>query len=735
MSGQSDESNEPTGEEGVDLRWVVSIFRRRFSVFFVVAAIIVLMTLAALMLLPNRYSTTTTLLLDRQKFEITQVDPALGAIPEDSASVDTEVQVLQSNTNLRAVVEKLKLTNDPEFNPVLSSSSFLDRAKRYVGGFLSPAEQVDARDAVGQSVTRLRDGIEVKRQGLTYVISISATTLDAAKSARIANTLAQTYIDKQVEAKLAAGARARDFLNSRLSGLAAEVQTTETEAQNVRARAGLPQTANQATFDQQAVSDLSSQLITLESDLAQKRSQLAVAQSAIGNPASLPAVVESNVIRDLKSRRAAALSTLADVTNRYGPRHPDTQKAKDQIASTDLEIAREMSNIVASLQQEVSAAQSRVSTVRGQLARQRSYAVSNSSSAVQVQQLDREGLASRSVYEDFLKRSRETSATADLADPDATIVSRAVPPAKPSSPNRAALLVAGLCAGAALGFLAVVIAELTDIKISSGSDVWRWLKLRRLVSIPDIALPHEIDSHALLVLRKPESSYTEAYRELSNLIFQRRQRVTAVNHTSGQAYLVMPVSAVPHEGKTAAACSLALSLSAAGQNVLLIDADIRRPQVMASLQLDVPDNMPPIGDVLNGTVPVSKALLAFPDQSLTILPLAGETTDKEMFRNGKFEELLQKVRSSYDFVVIDTAPVLALSDSRNLSHLADEVLLVTRWRRTSRFAARSAVVALEQSNAKITGVILNAVNLKLQSLYSRDDSLAFYASYKGYYHD
>jgi len=726
----------------IDLRMVGVIFRRRLTVFLIVAAIVFALAVLYSFSQPNQYTATSNVLLDRQKFEVTEVSSVLSDLPEDSASVDTEVQVLRSPALVRRVVEALDLTKDPELNGELGGESWGDWLRNLVVEPLD-AGNPEADDVVGRVAANLIDHMDVQRRGLTYVIAVNVTLLDPDKAAKIANAVAEQYFARQVDLKRTATSEAQEYLDSRLSGLGSEVQSREAAAQELRAQAGLPQGTNLETYDQQVIQDTSRQAIQLQSDLAEKRGQLAVAQSARDNPSALPSVLESSVIRDLKARRAEVLARKADVETRYGPRHPETVRVQQELREIDAEIAREMSSIISSLNQEVRASEQRLAAVNGSLERQRSTSVANSRNAARVQQIDREALASRGVYEDFLRRAKETAETESLAKPDASLISRARAPNNPSSPNRPLLLAAGFAGGIGMGILAVIFAELIDIKISSSADIRRYLGLRRLVSVPSFKPPAGPDSHALLVVQNPLSSYAEAFRDLSDLVLQNRLKnagpadaaALTARRPAAKAHVAMVTSAVPHEGKTTVAASLALSLAMANHRVLLIDADLRRPQILASLQLQQRQDAAAVADVIAGTAPLDALLLPFGEPALDVLPLQAKNATAEMFRSASFAQFFEKLATQYDFIIIDTPPILAVSDGRYLSTFGDEVLMVTCWRRTSRFAAKAANEALALGEAPVSGVVLNAVDLKAQSLYARDDSLAFYSSYKTYYTD
>jgi len=705
--------------DDVDLRTVGLIFRRRLKVFLIIALTIFVAGMAILPTLPDRYSATAEVLIDRRTIAVTDVESVLSGLPADSASVDTEVQSIRSPDLVRHVIQRLKLDRNPEFNAALNPPGMLQKIKSWFS--TGQKKQLSVEDKV---VSAVLENIDVERKGLTYVIDVTATSLTPETSAAIANALSEEYLLQQVLAKRKAANDAQSYLASRLSGLGADVEAKESAAQQLRARAGLPIADNLATYDQQMITDLSRQGIELESDLAEKRGRLAAAERARGNPDALPAVLESPTIRDLKTQRTMALSKSVDIESRYGPRHPETAKAKSQLQQIDNEISTEIARTVTSLSSDVGAAQSRLAAINAVLSARKGSAVSNARNAARVSQIDREALATRGVYEDFLKRSKETASTEGLAKPDATLMTQATVPVLPSGPNRVLLALLFAVGAVALGLVAVVIAELLDVKISSAADIERHLGLTKLASVPGVKEP--AGEPALLVIEKPFSSYAEAFRTLGAHIARHRPTQPA-----GGGQVTVFTSALPNEGKTTVAASVALSIGRSGETVLLIDADLRRPHAAAALHVDAASI--DCDRLLDGSMPLAKAVTRVPGTQVDVLAAGNKLDDVEGFRGEGFAQLLELVKQHYDFILIDTPPVLAVSDAIQISRLAESVVVVTRWRRTSRFAASAAVESLRDAGAPLAGVVLNAVNLKTQSLYAKDDALSFYSATRAYY--
>lgn len=722
----SEAQTAPNGDgDLIDLRSLGLIARRRLRVFAVVAGIIFVLGLVVTMALPATYSGTSTVLIDRRITSVTDVASVLSGLPADSASVDTEVQVLSSPALMKQVVEKLRLDRNPEFNGALEPPSLIDQVTGFFRNLFPKSPPAGPNRSLQDRVAlKALNNLSVQRKGLTYIITISFSSRDPRTAAAVANALAETYLQDQIDQKRVAASTAQSYLGSRLSGLRGDVIRNESAADDLRARNGLPQNNVGATFDETATLDLNRQAIELRSQVAQKRAQLAAARAARANPATLPSVIESQTVRELKAQRANAVATATDVANRYGPLHPETQKARAQLAEIDAEIAAEMGRIVSSLSNEVDAAEGQLGVVEGALAAQRGQTVANARASVAVDQYERQATASRDLYADFLKRTKETAESGDLAKPDAAIVALSTVPGAPSAPNRTLFALLAFVLAIGCGVFAVILAEILDVKISSGGDVERHLGLPRIASVPGIGRA-DAGNLPLLAARKPLSSFAEAFRAIGSHI------AGTSASPAGGAKVVMIASALPHEGKTVVASALALSLARAGKRVLLVEADLRRPHVAEAIGVARPKIG--LGEAVAQQGRGDTGIIRAPELKLDLLLVGSDTQQIEMFRGDSFARYLEWIRADYDHIVIDTAPVLAIADARDIAQVADTVLFVTRWRRTSRYAAAAAVAALRQAGAPLEGVVLNGVNLKTQSLYARDDSLAFYGAYRAYY--
>jgi capsular exopolysaccharide synthesis family protein len=360
-----------------------------------------------------------------------------------------------------------------------------------------------------------------------------------------------------------------------------------------------------------------------------------------------------------------------------------------------------------------------VGGAKGQLA-------SSSRASVGLGELERNAQASRTLYESYLARYKETSSQVGLAQADAELVSRAAPAVKPSSPNVPLNLLAGFIFALAAGFGAVALAELLESGLATSADVEKRFNVRYLGAIP---LLNTVAKGANLspidyVVAKPFSGFSESFRCVLGAIVH--------GPTSTGIKTVAVTSALPGEGKTTTAICLARAAALQGYRVILLDCDLRRRSLerVAAKSTDIG-----LVEVLSGEADLDQALvkdIAVAD--VDILPLSNApTSPKDLFGSAAMDRLLLQLRSRYDLVVLDTAPLVPVADSRVLAKKADFVVVVARWRRTPYQAIQSALAMLATNSAEVGGIVLNQVDMQQQMRHGYGDVAYYFNSYRKYY--
>jgi capsular exopolysaccharide synthesis family protein len=685
------------------------------------------------------YKAETVVQLNTDQKNVIDLGAIFSGLAGSTAVIDTEVLVLGSKSLLTRVAVQQKLVEDPEFNPSLLPPkkgllSPVQGVVRAVTGAKAPAdpfagmtkEQKDAA-LLETAVGILSDKVSVSRVGTTYLITVTAISESPETAARLADEIAEQYRVQQLEEKFEATRKATEWLSERVSGLREEVEEKERRVESYRAESGLL-AAQGATLTEQQIAYLTTQKATLQVDLdrARARAESVRRQMASGAGADgISEVLQSQVISDLKSQRAIINRRVSELETKLGPQHPELISARNEAADIDRQINAEVSRIAGNIENELKVAQAQISSIQGEIGRSTYELRGNNQALVRLRELERDADTSRILLEEFLTRSKQTGEQDALITADANILSRASIPDSPSSPKKLLNLIIGCLLGAIIGGGLALLAEMFDMKISSTEDVERKLGANPIGSVPLIRTASFLGlsqtNPADYLVENPLSAYAESIRYLRAAI--------AFSDLDSETKTVAICSSLPDEGKTSLTLSLGRMSAMSGSRTLVIDGDFRRRQLTETAGLK-----PDIGFVehLFGAGQLSDAIVKDRKTMLDILPLSQNGhTPHDVFGTRAFDDLLKRLRSMYDLILIDTGPLLLMAEARVVAGKADKTILVVRWRHSARSASRQSLTLLRNFKADVLGVTLNMVDLNRRR-HHRDPG-ATYKAYRKYY--
>lgn len=680
------------------------IVRRRIQLIGAIVVAVSIATVAALAIIPPRYSSTAVVLVDPRQPRVTSSESVLSGIGSDAAAVESQVDLISSSALAARVIKRLGLTDDPEFN----SPSTAQRLAQLFG--------IDSSDPDTQFnwiVRHFQEKREVHRRGLTYIIEITFTSAVPAKAARIANAMAQMYQDDQRAAKFDATEKASVWLNDRIEELRTRVRESETAVANYKADNHLVDTAAGITLVQRQIETLNQQLILARASTAEARARIDQVEqitSRSGNTAGLNEALQSPVIANLRSQYAEVARNEAELASALGSQHPTLQRVRAQLADLRRQIDGEIVRILAGVRNEYEVAQSREASLEADLARLKEQAARFDRADVRLRELQREAQANRTLFDQFLARSKETTEQQSLQIPDARIVAPALAPVRPNRPGTPLLLLVAMAVSLMLGVGLALVLEHLDRSYRTVAEVEHRLSMACLGLVP-LADPGRAAGGRSLgsaVLDAPSSAFTEGMHSV-------RQRVRGANrHESGEVLAL--VSAMPGEGKSTIAANLAHACAKAGLRTLLVDADLRHASVSAAY----PSAVAGLVDVLNGNISVKAAVLQDPRSGLSILA-AGANRDTinalAETDDARLSGMLDQMRQQFELVIVDCPAILPIAESRRLLDCADRAVLVIEWRHTACDTVLEALNSLGDGVDKLAGVVLNKVNLRKYRLY------------------
>ncbi len=708
--------------ELIDLRAIGRAFRKHLVPVILVSMLAIIAVAVAYFMTKPSYLATATMVVERQAEEVVPVETNNPALTTDSPTVDTAVEVLQSPFIAGRVVDALKLTENPEFNPGLIKTG--ERTVR------SPVQQQADRD---RAIRILGGSLTVQREGVSYAIAVRYESEDPKMAANIANATVDEYLLTEVEGEEGSTQRSADLLATRLEELRGEVLAAEAQVARYRSDEGLFAATDASSITQQELSVLNTQLAEARAAEAAAQSRLATAQSQMSQGFSgeaLGAALESEVVGALRAQRAVSSAEVANLITRYGPRHPSLIKAKSELSDIDVQISAEVGRIVASLKTEARAAQGRTASIASSIAGLQNRLAVDSDASVRLSELERNAASARELYQGFLDRYKESLARQGTETSGAKEVSRAAIPVLPVSPNPLLYLALGLVAAAASSTAVVAGREFLESGLRTAEAVEKRLKISALGSIPEIgSLPEVRKSREPVpwppqfLNDHPKSAFAEAFRALKTTL--------VMAPGAHQTKIISLTSALPGEGKTSSAICLASAAARSGIRTLLIDCDSRRQASSRSLAKAISCGLT---DVLNGKASLTEAIVHDSDSGVYFLgQRPDEETPFDLMGSQAMSDLLAELRGQFQFVVLDTAPVLPVAESRMLAALADIVVFLVQWKETPAKAAEIGLHQLDAVGANVAGVVLSRVDVVEQARTGFGDAGLYFKRYKEYY--
>jgi capsular exopolysaccharide synthesis family protein len=738
---------QPMENDGlVTLNRVVRAVRRRLSLLIAVF----LLTFAAVAVytyqIKPRYTATASVIVSTPKQKVIDIGAVLQGLPADTATVDTEAEILKSRSLIAKVVERLDLVHNPDFNYALRPPTPMQKNIAQIKAFIkslaphkhavaapppTPADTAAAEKAtMNDMIDAVLGSISINRHGPTYIIEINATNGNPKMAADLANTIANVYLTNQLDTKFDATRRAKDWLDSRVTGLRQEVSDAETRLEARRAQLGAL-AAGGTTLLEQGISALNSQLSVAEGTYSAEKAKLdnLNTQLRLGKGIdAIPEALASSAIQALRTQQSEIARKKAELLATKFDTHPDVIAASAQEEDIKRRIEAELRRVVASLEQTVYVSKAQVDTLQSHLNSSKSELAKSNSGSIELNDLERDADASRQLYKEFLDRFKQTNELEGITEADALINSEAPVPGYPSYPKTSLNLALGMFLGLALAAFVGLIIELMDNHMSSPEEVEQVTGAPFIGQIPLLPAAGNFTkarvSPAEYLIEKPHSGYAEAFRNLrASIMFADIDKA---------AKTVAVVSSLPDEGKTSMTFCLGRMAAMSGTKAIVIDGDVRRRQLT-----EVSGVPAEVGllEYLFGETRLADAIAVDEKTGLHILPLTDRKhTPRDVFGSRAFDALLNMLQQTYDLIIIDTGPILLLAETRVVTRKVDQVVVCARWRKTNRGTLRETMKVLRDFNANVAGVVLTFVDLRKRSQYTSYAGSS-YKAYAKYYHN
>jgi len=637
-------------------------------------------------------------------------------------AMDTQTRILESDAIAKLVIRRLDLDSNSVFAGKLAAqrSSTPDSA--------TPETRYIEPHREASLVAKFSSSLQIDSIPRTRLLEIHFSSPDPNLAARVVNTLTDTYIEQNYKTHMAGTMRTSEWLSDQLSDLQLKVEESQEKLVRYQKEHGILGIDDKQNIITSKLDEMNQELTAAEGDRIQKESIYRLAIS--GDPELLSNLDPLSPLAKLRNQETDLHRQIAQSSVRFDSAYPEVQELNHQLRSVEDDIKTESARLASKYEKEYFAALEREKLLRAALEDQKGEANHLNESAIEYGVLKHDLDSNRQLYEDLLQKSKEAGVMTGLRSNNIRIVDPAAAPTSPYKPNLRHDLFFSLLAGLASGAVLAFALESRDNAVHSSEQVEMITALPSLAVIPALSrskLARFSDTSlvrpaAVASVLRPQSEMAEAYRALRTSILLSRD--------GKAAKVLMITSALPQEGKTTTSVNLAVVLAQQGARVLLIEADLRRADISPVLGIDSETGL---SSVLDRRASAQAAIRPVPGvPNLSILP-AGPTVlyPSELLGSVRMKDLILGLRQDFDHIVIDTPPVLSVTDAVLLSAVADVTLLVTRAGTTSKAALRRVRDVLGQVDARLLGVVLNAVDLGQADRY-------YYGAYqqdRNYYHD
>ncbi len=699
------------------------------------------------------YKASSRIMLDTRTFKVVSTEAALSGVDTlNMGAIQSELEVIQSEFLIGRVVDKLGLANNPEFNGT-KPPGFIDNALQPLRDLWStgistllapppkpqqatpataparagrPSEDSDPRRraAIGAVAGRL----SVTLLGRTFVILITVESPDGTMSARIANAIAEAYLADQIDTKNEANRRATEWLEQRLAELRRNLQVAEEAVAAYRRDKGLAGSPEGAVSTQ-TLSDLNARYTAAKGRRIEREGRLIALSKASLNPgelANIPEVSGNATLSALRIQDVDLTRKSAELSSQLGENHPKIQQVRNELASIRARFITETQRITLAVRAELDAAKSEEDELKELVDKASVISGAASQYEAELKQLEREAQSNRTLYEGFLTRFKELREQQDIQRADARILAYAHPSGAPSSPNYKTGLMGAFIIGSLLGMAGAVAAEKLDRVFRSASQVEEATGVGVLGMVPEVKGPATTRSNVVAhVLENTTSPAAESIRAVFTAIslgsLDRPPRIIAIT------------SSTPSEGKTTFVAALGglLTKMNASRRVLVVDLDLRQARLSAALGLK--DRGGTIDEYLMGIKTLEECTRRHDLSGVDYICARPNTPNApEILESHAMKAALGVFAERYDLVILDGPPVMAVSDARIISRLADYTVFIVQWAKTPREVVKTAISALLNVSSHV-GIVINRVNLAKHARYGYGDHGDYYSRYREYY--
>lgn len=730
----------------------LGLLRRQYLMILVTAGLVTAASLLYLRLASPTYTAQVQILLATPRPQFVQQQSLLAEPAFDLNQIETQLQLLRSKATAVAVIDQLKLSDDPDFNgSELSLQSLWQRIRSWA----STGSKKDApSDTHGEPLDTIVDAflnrLSAGRVKYSNVIEISFNSSTAPRAAEIVNAVANTYVADQLNGKFDANRRATSWLQERLRDLGDQALAAQRAVDVYKAQNNIVSLDGKPIDDQQ-ITEINNRLAAARAQTSEATAKLARYEALLASDPTKPSSMNnldaigadstnSQIINGLRQQYLELMRREAELSARVGRDHLAVVNIRNRAREFRVSIFDEVKRLAEVSRSEFEFAKQRQQEIEKQLSKAVSQSRSVNSAELTIKELESRAKGLRSLYETFLQRYMGSAQQETFPVSETRVLFPASPPPSKSKPKTTLVLAFGIFGGLAMGVGLALLRDIMDRVFRTSSQVETVLELpclslvpllpaRKSAKLPVRSQPTDDDVQQRIVpspmaihrtvVGMPLSRYTEAIRSIK----------LAIDHNPAKisSQVIGITSALPNEGKTTIAASLAQLIGHTGKKAIIVDCDLRNPSLSA---IFAPRAVNGIIEVANGSRSLADTIWRDPTTNLAFLPAVRRGPllhTSEILCADAISKLFDRLRADYDYVIVDLPPLTPLVDVRVTSSLIDGYILIVEWGRTKIDVVQHALHTAPNIHESLIGAVLSKTDTKAMARYDGHRSY--------YYHD
>jgi succinoglycan biosynthesis transport protein ExoP len=712
-------------EKEVHLRDYWKVIQKRKWIVIAFFLIVLIATAVGTFTMEPVYRGTATIQINKENPQIVDFKEIFAVNTMDMDYYQTQYKILESRTLARRVIQTLKLSEHPEFQP--KPETTFEQWKSSLWGSLSgifgsPGTEVSEDERETSLIDHFLAELKIEPIRNSRLVKIHFDSNSPRLSTQVSNSLAAAYIQQNLEARFVSTEQAKEWLSKQLEDLKAKVERADENLQAFGSQHDIISLDEKENVTMQRLTELNETLTKAEAERMAK--EALYKQTQARNFESFPSILENKLIQDLKQATIQLEAQYMKLSETFKPEYPEMVRLKNQMEVLQKRLSSEIDKMVLGIRSDYESSLRKEALLRQAFQQQKVKALEMKEKGIQYNILKREADTNRELYKGLLMRMKEAGVSAGITASNIQIVDPAELPTRPYKPNKRLNLVLAAVVGLFLGVGLAFFFEYLDNTIKTPEDLEQWARLPSFGMVPEfsnggrkrlekgVSYPVELITHG-----HPKSMLSEAYRSIRTSIL--------LSSSEKPPKKITVTSPNPGEGKTTTVINTAIALSQTGAQVLIIDADMRKPKVHKIFNHE---NGMGLSNFLSGHGHLVSIIKKSEVPNLFYIP-AGPIppNPSELLGSNLFKKMLETLETRFDHILVDSPPVLGFADAVILSSSVNGVILTVVGGKTPRETLQRAKEVLQQTNTRILGVVINRVDIR------RSDYGYYYYRYHSYY--